>query len=62
MSEEIQDVQPQQEAPIINISLDLNEVNYLIGLLSEKPIKEAILVWDKIRVQTIQQIQPAPAQ
>lgn len=62
MEEEVQQQEVQQQAPLINLTLDLNEVNYLIGLLSEKPIKEAIIVWDKIRVQTIQQIQPAPEQ
>ena len=37
--------------------VDLNEINYLITILSEKPIKEAILLWDKIRVQAINQVQ-----
>lgn len=54
MSEE---TQTEQIAPKVNLVLDLNEINYLIGILSEKPIKEAILLWDKIRVQAINQVQ-----
>lgn len=54
MSEE---TQTEQIAPKVNLVLDLNEINYLITILSEKPIKEAILLWDKIRVQAINQVQ-----
>lgn len=54
MSEE---TQTEQIAPKVDLVLDLNEINYLITILSEKPIKEAILLWDKIRVQAINQVQ-----
>ena len=53
----IEETQTEQIAPKVNLVLDLNEINYLITILSEKPIKEAILLWDKIRVQAINQVQ-----
>jgi len=42
----------------MNINLEVDEINYIINTLAEKPYRETAALIDKVRTQAIAQVQP----
>lgn len=44
----------------MNINLEVDEINYIINTLAEKPYRETAALIDKVRTQAIAQVQAEP--
>lgn len=51
-----------QQEPIVNLSLSLGVVNYVIQALAARPYAEVKGVIDEVTRQTQEQLQPKPEQ
>jgi hypothetical protein len=62
VSEEVSTTTPQPIPPVPEVVLRLNdqELNYIMNMLSDQPLKEVLPLWQKILEQIQEQRKPTP--